>query len=117
MSTKVFISHAAADTVLAESLQDLLDYGIGIPRNDVFRSSDSDSITTGHFFVQTILQQLVSAEYVACIITPLYLQRPFCLAARGLTPNNSGAANGESMLAKRSGWALRKARRRTSGDV
>jgi hypothetical protein len=38
------------------------------------------------------------------------------LTARGLTPNNSGAANWESMLAKHTSSTLRK-EGRTSGDV
>src|SRR5262249_166323 len=38
---------------------------------------------TGEFFVQHILTALQNATTVICLITPTYLERPFCLAELG----------------------------------
>ena len=83
---RVFISHAAADKVLADALVDLLQLTINLRSEDTFCSSlEGMDIPAGKSFIDYIKGQIQSPEAVVVLLTPNYLASPFCLAELGAT--------------------------------
>jgi hypothetical protein len=94
MNEKVFISHAARDASLAGALQDLLDYGLGVPRGDIFRSTHRGDIPSGYNFVNVILDALRTSWCAVILVTPAYLESHFCLAELGAAQMRNLESNG-----------------------
>ncbi len=80
---KIFISHATEDRELARALVELLQLGAGVSHTDIFRSSSSDGIPNGVFFVDHILKELQAADLIISILSRAYFASQFCLAEVG----------------------------------
>jgi hypothetical protein len=81
--SKIFVSHAALDAILARDLVDLMRLGIGVSGSESFFSSAPGSIPNGEFFVQRILTELNASDLIICIVSRAYLKSQFCLAEVG----------------------------------
>jgi hypothetical protein len=80
---KIFVSYATADHELASKFVDLLQLGIGIPRDQIFFSLYPGSIPNAEYFVQHILNELNDSEMVIAILSHAYFESEFCLAEVG----------------------------------
>ena len=80
---KTFVSHAAADRELASKFVDLLQLGVGIPREEIFFSSYPGSIPNAEYFVQHILKELNDSQLVIAILSHSFFRSQFCLAEAG----------------------------------
>jgi TIR domain len=82
--SRVFISHASRDKVLADRLVDLLIIGSDVPREQVFYTSDSGmGVPPGKDFVEIIRKQLNDTALVVQLISPAFLESAFCLCELG----------------------------------
>ena len=89
---RIFISHSANDEELVEELVDLLQLGVGVQPTDVFCSSlPGMGIPNGADFVAYIKSQVTGPEVVLLIISPAFLNSPFC-------QNEVGASWARSLL-------------------
>jgi hypothetical protein len=83
---RIFISHAAADTVLIDRFVDLLQTGLDISRTRIFCTSiEGMKIRPGKTFVEYIRQELTDSDYVIMVITAAYYESAFCLCELGAT--------------------------------
>jgi hypothetical protein len=80
---KIFISHASADSGVADLLRDTLILG-GVPADRLFYSSARGSGIPAGRDVQTRLRlELQDARMVVELISPTFLRRPMCLIELG----------------------------------
>lgn len=84
-SKRIFISHAAADAAIADSVVDLLNTGMQIDvEKDVFCTSlEALGIPAGEDFKSFIHGQIQNPEIVIMLISQNYLASQFCLAEAG----------------------------------
>lgn len=80
---QLFISHSTADKDIVQNLIDFLVLGMGIPRKEIFCTSQSDSLATGELFIERIKENLNGCQLIVCILSPNYLRSKFCLAELG----------------------------------
>lgn len=81
---KIFLSHAAADRPLVEAFETLLAKSLNITSEDIFCSSlEGQGVSKGGNFVEEIRAKAVEAEGVVALISPSYLDSPFCMAELG----------------------------------
>lgn len=85
MPKSIFISHAAADKDLVEHFFDtLLNRGLNLSTKDVFCTSLAGAgIKTGQSFFNYIRDEVKGCKVIILILTPQYLESPFCLAESG----------------------------------
>lgn len=81
--SRLFISHCAKDQEAVQQFLEFLVSGMGIPRGDIFCTSQSGTLPSGQLFVEHIRGALGSCRQVLCFLTPSYLQSKFCLAELG----------------------------------
>ena len=82
--SEIFISHATDDKPLAELFVALLREGIGVPGKAIFCSSvKGHGIPFGEDFNEYLKQQIQQPELVFLLMTPVYIERPFCLMELG----------------------------------
>lgn len=82
--TRVFISHAAKDTLLVDALFDLLQTGAGLTPNETFCSSlEGMGIPAGQNFVDYIKRKVQTPDLVLLILSPNYLESLFCQCELG----------------------------------
>src|SRR5277367_709096 len=80
----LFISHAAADSALAEDVKIMIQKAVGLGPNRIFFSSGAGTgIPAGRNFVEYIREKMDAATFVASIITPAFRESEFCLAELG----------------------------------
>lgn len=83
-SYDLFLSHAAADKPLVEAFETLLCKSLGITSSAIFCSSlEGQGVPKGGNFVDEIRAKAESAKAVVALITPSYLDSPFCMAELG----------------------------------
>ncbi len=81
---KIFLSHAAADEPLVEAFETVLAKSLGITSADIFCSSlEGQGVTKGGNFVDEIRPKAAGAKGVVALISPSYLDSPFCMAELG----------------------------------
>lgn len=80
---RIFVSHAAADQKLATKFVDMLQLGIGVYHGDIFYSSMKGAVRNGDFFVQNIITELNTADFVIALLSRSYFASHFCLAEAG----------------------------------
>ncbi|KQV39345.1 hypothetical protein ASE37_21245 [Rhizobium sp. Root268] len=80
----IFLSHAAADLALVEAFENLLTQALNITSESIFCSSlEGQGVTKGANFVDGIKDKAAQAKAVIALISPAYLESPFCLAELG----------------------------------
>jgi len=83
-SYRLFLSHAAADTHLVEIFETLLAKSMGLTSEEIFCSSlEGQGVPKGASFVEEIRARVSDAEGVVALLTPAYLDSPFCMAELG----------------------------------
>jgi hypothetical protein len=81
---RFFLSHAGADKALAERLSSLLQTGCNLRGTDIFCTSiEGQGAVTGDLFPEQIRTALREAEFVILLVTPMWWDRPFCIAEAG----------------------------------
>lgn len=81
--SKLFISHSTEDKQIVDQLLDFIVLGMGVPRQDVFCTSQQGALHSGDCFVPVIRKAMAGCEQVLLLITKNYLKSPFCLAELG----------------------------------
>lgn len=81
--SRLFISHSSQDKEAVQQFIDFLVLGMGIPRNQIFFTSQSGTLPTGYPFIEQIRESLNICEQALCFLTPNYLRSKFCLAELG----------------------------------
>src|SRR5579871_6867767 len=89
---KIFVSHADADKSLVTKFVDLLQLGIGVNHTDIFYSSQKGSVPNGDFFVQNIISELNTSDFVIALLSRSYFASHFCLAEAGAALSRKAAA-------------------------
>ncbi len=80
----IFLSHAAADHELVEAFETLLTKALSITSEDIFCSSlEGQGAKKGANFVDEIKSKAQQAGAVVALISPAYMESPFCLAELG----------------------------------
>jgi hypothetical protein len=76
---EIFLSHAVADSKIADAFCRLLADGLNITRDQVFCSSlPGQSIPGGFNFVDHIEAKLSVSQIVICLFSKNYLDSQFC---------------------------------------
>lgn len=85
MPKPIFISHAEADRKFVDHFFDtLLGRGLNLSTNDVFCTSlPGAGIKTGQNFFEYIKKEVKGCKVIILILTPQYMESPFCLAEAG----------------------------------
>lgn len=84
MTSKIFISHAAADKELVAKFVDMLRLGVDIQLNQIFCTSlQGMGIPGGETFVSFIKKELIDCKFVISILTPSYFESQFCMSELG----------------------------------
>lgn len=84
--TKIFVSHAVADKVLADKFVAFLKEAIGVPAKSIFCSSvEGQGIPLGDDFNEYMKQQIQNPKIVILLMTPRYMESWFCLMELGAT--------------------------------
>jgi hypothetical protein len=84
LTTRIFLSHAAADAALVEAFETLLCKMTGLASSNVFCSSlEGQGVQKGSNFVDHIKGEVEKADAVVALITPAYLDSAFCMAELG----------------------------------
>jgi len=82
----IFLSHAAADTQLADVLADLIRLGCDVPAKRIFCTSlEGMGIPAGKQFPDFIKERIQEPALVIALLTPSYLASEFCLCELGAT--------------------------------
>lgn len=83
--SKVFVSHAAADSSLVdEFVSRILDNGCGLDETQIFYSSGRDTgVPSGYNLLSYVQQEVSGADLVIAIVSPMFQTRPVCLAELG----------------------------------
>ena len=80
----IFVSHAVADTKLAQLLTDFLKEAIGVPHDEIFCSSVAGhGVPVTEDFNKYMKQQIQHPELVLLLMTPAYMESSFCLMELG----------------------------------
>lgn len=83
-SRPIFLSHAAADKILADHFEKLLTKVLNITSDDIFCTSlEGQGVKKGDNFVESIRGQVTGAKAVVALISPAYLDSAFCMAELG----------------------------------
>lgn len=83
-SRRLFLSHATTDRELVEAFENLLSKVTGTTSSDIFVSSlEGQGVPKGGNFVDDIRQEVTDADAVIALISPAYLDSPFCMAELG----------------------------------
>lgn len=83
-SEPIFLSHAAADLKLVEAFETFLCKALNITSENIFCSSlEGQGVTKGTSFVDGIKDKAVQAKAVVALVSPAYMESPFCLAELG----------------------------------
>lgn len=81
---RIFISHAVKDKPIVDEFFDLLQTGINVSPNETFCSSlEGMSIPGGTNFVDYIKGQIQEPDLILLMLSPRYLESPFCLCELG----------------------------------
>ncbi|MFD5019976.1 toll/interleukin-1 receptor domain-containing protein [Paenibacillus sp. NPDC058367] len=80
--TKIFISHASADSMMVNALMDLFQTQFNLTRDNFFNTSD-EQLTPGGNWVEQIRTGMHETDLVMPIITPSYLESAFCICELG----------------------------------
>lgn len=80
---QLFISHSSIDKDIAQNLIDFFVLGMGIPRKEIFCTSQSGTLVSGDLFIERIRENLNGCQLIVCILSPNYLRSKFCLAEMG----------------------------------
>ena len=85
MPRSIFISHAVADKKLVEHFVDtLLTPGLNLTKNKMFCTClPGSGIRTGKSFHEYIKDEIKGCSVIILLITPSYLESPYCLAEAG----------------------------------
>ncbi|MBA8862762.1 hypothetical protein FHW19_004513 [Ochrobactrum anthropi] len=82
--TLIFLSHSVADEKLVEAFETLLCKALNITSARIFCSSlEGQGVTKGTNFVDAIKDKAIEAEAVISLLSPAYMESPFCLAELG----------------------------------
>ncbi|MBY5551059.1 TIR domain-containing protein [Rhizobium leguminosarum] len=80
----IFLSHSVADKDLVEAFEGLLTRALNITSERIFCSSlEGQGVTKGANFVDSIKHKAAEAKAVVALISPAYMESPFCLAELG----------------------------------
>lgn len=80
----IFLSHSDADIKLVEYFETLLSKSLNITSESIFCSSlEGQGVTKGDNFVDAIKDKALEAKAVVALISPAYMESPFCLAELG----------------------------------
>ena len=80
----IFLSHSVADIALVEAFEALLCRALNITSERIFCSSlEGQGVPKGANFVDAIKDKATEAEAVVALISPAYMESPFCLAELG----------------------------------
>ena len=83
-SYRLFLSHAAADIQFVEIFETLLAKSMGLTSEEIFCSSlEGQGVPKGASFVEEIRARVSNADGVVALLTPAYLDSPFCMAELG----------------------------------
>ena len=83
-TTSVFLSHAAVDSKLVASFENLLSKVTGIQSSEIFCTSlEGQGVPKGENFVDRIREKVCESRVVISLITPAYLESAFCMAELG----------------------------------
>ncbi|APH72636.1 toll/interleukin-1 receptor domain-containing protein [Aquibium oceanicum] len=83
-SPLIFLSHSVADIRLVEAFETLLAKALNITSESIFCSSlEGQGATKGTNFVDAIKDKAVEAKAIVALISPAYMESPFCLAELG----------------------------------
>jgi hypothetical protein len=90
--SKVFVSHAAADSPLVdEFVSRILDNGCGLDVTQIFYSSDRDTgVPSGYNLLSYVQHEVGSADLVIAIVSPMFQTRPVCVAELGAAWSRTG---------------------------
>ena len=81
---RLFLSHATADQQLVKAFEELLSKATGTLSDNIFVSSlEGQGVPKGNNFVDHIREQVTEADAVIALISPAYLDSPFCMAELG----------------------------------
>lgn len=81
---RIFLSHSAADIEFVEAFEGLLIQGLNITSKDIFCSSlEGQGVKKGASFVDAIKSKAIEAQAVVALLSPAYMESPFCLAELG----------------------------------
>jgi hypothetical protein len=89
---EVFVSHAAADSVLVDPFVDtVLKLGCGLDEGQIFYSSGEDTgVPSGSDLLHHVREQVAEAGLVVAIISPIFQTRPVCVAELGAAWSRTG---------------------------
>lgn len=79
----IFISHSTKNRELVEHVVEFLQTGMGISRENIFCTSLNGALPTGEDFIAEIKENMKHCKMVMALITPEYLQSPFCMMELG----------------------------------
>lgn len=80
----IFLSHSTADTDLVEAFETLLTKALNITSESIFCSSlEGQGVKKGANFVDEIKGKATEAKAVVALLSPAYMESPFCLAELG----------------------------------
>ncbi|WP_223568336.1 toll/interleukin-1 receptor domain-containing protein [Agrobacterium tumefaciens] len=80
----IFLSHSVSDIDLVEAFETLLSKALNITSESIFCSSlEGQGVAKGANFVDAIKDKAVEAKAVVALISPAYMESPFCLAELG----------------------------------
>lgn len=81
---QVFLSHSAADIDLVTAFENLLCKALNITSQSIFCSTlEGQGVKKGGDFVDEIKGKAVEAKAVVALLSPTYMESPFCLAELG----------------------------------
>ncbi|MEC1530468.1 toll/interleukin-1 receptor domain-containing protein [Bacillus haynesii] len=81
---KFFISHSAEDPEIVNAFNDeLLRLALGVPKEEIFCTSDRGTLEIGRNFNDDIRENLKESECVIFLITKKFLKSKYCLAELG----------------------------------
>lgn len=88
----VFVSHAAADAVIADAFVDtILKLGCGLKPEQIFYSSGEDTgVPSGSDLIHHVRDQVGDTGLLVAIITPMFQTRPVCVAELGAAWSRTG---------------------------
>ena len=83
---RVFVSHSTElpdQKVVKDFIKRVLVSGIGIPKDQIFFSSDKSAIPPGKYYIPYMREQLQNAKVVIAWITPNFYGSAFCMCELG----------------------------------
>ncbi|OAS21369.1 toll/interleukin-1 receptor domain-containing protein [Paenibacillus oryzisoli] len=80
--SKIFISHASADSEMVNALMDMIQSQFNLTRENFFNTSD-EQLTAGGNWIEQIRQAMHESTLIMPIITPSYLESAFCICELG----------------------------------